>query len=598
MVGGERTPAESLPDGGIAPAPSPSELGLEDAPEQDLAQQVSSGAKWSMVGNIISRAGTFLVGIVVANLVSPDQLGVFSIAMMVGQMALTFADMGLGADLVRSDDEQLAHKIPTTATLGLLFCGLGALVLVALAHPIANGLNVPDSAALIQVYSIMVLLAGFSVVPLAILQRNIDQKHLFVLTVTEFLISNGLSLGLLATGMGVLALPIGGVVAQFIQIVMMHFFARWKPNYGLDRALVRPVLGFGIPVGGSNLLQVLLGNVDRVVVAPLAGGTALGNYTLASNISNWPVSVLGLVVRSIALPAFAKSGRRKDDPSLTLGVSITWMASLPIGVMLAVMSHQVIYFLYGAKYSPAVSLLAIIGMYGAIRVMFDVFTGYLFARGDSRGVLWANLGWTAALFVITWVFTKTWGTHGAASAQIVTALLVAMPLFLWSVRRCGGHLGNVVGAMLPAVLACIPASVVVWLVLDAIEHLHLFGNVRLDAFVELAVGGILFLALYVPFVLKRFRAQVATMRAEAAEEDDETDDQALAPTAGTVPATATPDADKAPATANRAGEAAAARGATAATRPGATVTPQRAAEPLDTSDDERRIYPERASWQE
>lgn len=512
-VDGKRTPSEAVPDGAIDPHDEALDTVNASPDESGLATAVASGARWSMMGNIISRAGTFLVGIVVANLVSPDQLGVFAIAMMVGQMTLTFADMGLGADLVRSDDETLRRKIPTTASLGLLFCGVGTLLIVALANPLSRGLGVPESAPLIRVYALSVLLSGISLVPYSILLRNIDQQKLFVLNMVNFVVSNGLSLLLLlTTSMGVMALPIGAVIGQACQISLMYVYTRWRPTFGLERELVRPVLGFGAPVAGSNLLQVLLTNVDRIVVAPLQGKVALGNYTLASNISNWPVSVLGIVVRSIALPAFSRSDPRKGDPALTLGASITWMASLPIGVMLAVMSHQVILFLYKPAYLPAVSLLAIIGMYGAIRVIFDTFTGYLFARGDSRGVLCANLAWTAALFAVTFVATKSWGTHGAAYAQIATALVVAMPIFLWAVHRAGARVADVLGAMVPTALACLPAAAACWLMVNALERAHLVSNLRLRSFLELCVGSLVFLAIYAPLVLRRLKRQVAVMR--------------------------------------------------------------------------------------
>ncbi|MGO4957696.1 lipopolysaccharide biosynthesis protein [Luteococcus sp. Sow4_B9] len=489
---------------------------VDDRPDQaDLGSTVATGAKWSIVGNIISRAGTLIVGIVVANLVTPDQMGVFSVAMMVGMMTLTFADMGLGADLVRSDDETLKRKIPTTATMGLLFCGLGTALIVGLSNVIGNGLGVPESSPLIRVYAFSVLLSGIGLVPFSILQRNIDQKRIFIINMVNFVVSNGLSLALLlGTGMGVLALPIGAVIGQACQISLMYWFTRWRPTFGLDRSLVRSVLAFGVPVAGSNLMQVLVTFVDRIIVAPLRGKAALGQYTMAANISNWPVSVLGMAVRSIALPAFAKSDPRKGDPALTLGVSITWMLSLPMGVMLAIMARPVILFVYNPQYLPAITLLSIVGMYGAIRVVFDTLTGYLYARGDSRGVFWANLVWTIALFLFTYVATKNWGAKGAAGAQIFTAVLVALPIFLWSVHRAGGRVGGLLATMIPTTLACVPAGVLCWLTLNAVESMNLFTSLRLRSFVELTVGGLVFVAVYAPLVLRRLKRQIATMRAD------------------------------------------------------------------------------------
>ncbi len=61
--------------------------------------------------------GGLVVGIVLARLLAPEQFGVYAVALTVQSILITVADLGLSADLIRSDEpERIA---PTVATLGL-----------------------------------------------------------------------------------------------------------------------------------------------------------------------------------------------------------------------------------------------------------------------------------------------------------------------------------------------------------------------------------------------------------------------------------------------------------------------------------------------
>lgn len=484
-----------------------------------LGSRVASGAKWSMVGNMVVRAGTLITGILVANLVGSTGIGIFAVAMTVGQMLLIFIDLGLGADLIRSSDAEAERKAPTTATLGLTFCTFGALALLLLAQQIANLLGSPASAQLLRVYSIMVFIGGLAIVPQSTLTRRLDQRSLFMATVGGFIVNTAVTFTLLlTTRIGVLALPIGAVSGMALEVSMFYLLARRRPQFGWDREVVGPALRFGAPVAGSNTLQVLLGNIDKLVVAPVLGATNLGNYTMAANVSNWPVSVFGVVVRSVALPAFAQSRPRPRDPVLTLAAQLTWLISLPVGLMLALFAHDIIFFLYKPEFEPAIPLLATLGIYGAIRVLFDTFTGYLYARGNSRAVLQANIAWVAVLFLTTFVAARTWGTEGAAAAQVFTVLVAAMPIFLFAVHKTGGSIVDIARSLVPATLACIPAAVVSVGLSRLVDSLHLTGNLRVDSMIGLAVGGLSFLAIYVPLVQGRIRRSIAAMRAPAPQE--------------------------------------------------------------------------------
>ena len=70
----------------------------------DLGGQVRRGLAWSTVSNLMLRAGSLAVGIVLARLLTPSEFGVFAVALTVQAVLITLADLGLSADLIRTDD--------------------------------------------------------------------------------------------------------------------------------------------------------------------------------------------------------------------------------------------------------------------------------------------------------------------------------------------------------------------------------------------------------------------------------------------------------------------------------------------------------------
>ena len=87
-------------------------------PAAGLTQQIRRGLAWSSLNNLVLRAGSFLVGIVLARLLTPEQFGVYAIALTVQAVLMTLADLGLSADLVRSDDPE--RRAPSVGLLGLV----------------------------------------------------------------------------------------------------------------------------------------------------------------------------------------------------------------------------------------------------------------------------------------------------------------------------------------------------------------------------------------------------------------------------------------------------------------------------------------------
>lgn len=421
------------------------------------ARTTARAAGWSGVSTIVLRLGGLAVGVVIARVLAPEQFGVYAVALTVQSILMTVADLGLSTELIRSSDPE--SRAPTVATLGLTIGALLTLGTVLTAGPVATLLGSPAAAPAIAVLAFTLLLGGAGVVPYAYLQRRFQQRELFLISVVDFTISTLVTLGLILSGGGVLSLAFGRLAAQLSTTTLQFVLAKTRPSFRIDRQAVRPVLAFGLPIAAANLLSWALLNVDNVVIARVAGATALGYYVLAFNISSWPMSALSQVVRSVSLPYFARVDDRAADAVPRL-VAVAWAGALPAGAMLAVLSGPVIQMVYGTKWLPATAVLAALGIFGGLRLVFDIFAGFLYARGRSRPVLWVQLIWFVAILIGMIIATTAYGVVGAGWVHVIVAVAVILPAYAIALRSAGVRLSSIISeAWLPTVATATAAGI-------------------------------------------------------------------------------------------------------------------------------------------
>ncbi|MFC4784703.1 oligosaccharide flippase family protein [Nocardioides sp. MAHUQ-72] len=427
------------------------------AGEPELADKIRRGIGWSTLNNLVLRAGSFAVGIVLARVLTPEQFGVYAVALTVQTVLMTLADLGLSADLIRSSEPQ--RRAPSVGALGLVSGTVLALLMALSASSIAQLMGSPESTTVIALLSVTLVLAGAGVVPYAMLQRDFRQRALFGIAAVDFALSTIATLLLLHLGWGVVSLAIGRIVAQLSTLVLQFLMSGVRPAYRFDREVVGSVLRFGVPLAGANMLSWALLNLDNVVIARAAGPISLGFYALAFNMSTWPMSAVGQVVRSVALPAFARTGERGAGlESLRRGLALTWALALPAGAALAVLAVPLVTVVYGERWTPAVPVLAALGLFGALRVVFDLVVAFLLARGASRPVLWIQALWFVTLLAVMVPAVRWFGIAGGGWAHLAVSVGVILPAYLLALRREGVAVGRLLLALWPPVPAAVAAG--------------------------------------------------------------------------------------------------------------------------------------------
>jgi hypothetical protein len=147
--------------------------GGEDShtPPERLATPVLSGVKWKLVSQVLREGTRLAIGILLARLLTPEEWGVASLAMVAASFVTMLADVGLPVALVqraRIDESDRSTMFWTAAALGVAFTVAG----IACSGLVADLFGEPDVQPLFAVLSLGFTIASLEKVPGALLARS------------------------------------------------------------------------------------------------------------------------------------------------------------------------------------------------------------------------------------------------------------------------------------------------------------------------------------------------------------------------------------------------------------------------------------------
>lgn len=460
----------------------------------EIGRQAGRGLRWSVLGNLVLKAGSFAMSLVLARLLVPEDFGVYAIALSASQFVIYINDAGIISATVQWRG-RLEDMAPT-ATVVAISSSVALYGVFWIIAPYFAAMSGSESATgVIRVLTAVNLVYGMTAVRSAALLRRFEQDKLTKANMVGFLVTAPVSITLAANGAGAYSFACGQLCGAVVTGVLVVVFARVKVGFGLDRATAKKLLVFGLPLCASLGIEGVLLNADAVIVGDALGLTMLGYYLLAFNISSWLPGLVGTAVRYVALPGFSRLAEADRD-SLSRGVqqAVPLLVSvvLPIAVLLGTLAPAVVVFLYGERWRPSAEVLTFLAIVMVVRMLTALAFDILAAMGATRSTMWLNLGWAVALVPALMAGARLGGIRGAAIAHATIGLLIALPLAALALHRAG------------VVLAPIAAAVARPLLGGALSAVVTAGLAQLThgaPFVQLAVAGGTGLLVYVLVVV-------------------------------------------------------------------------------------------------
>lgn len=398
-------------------------------------KQTIMGVAWSFVSTSGEQAVTFLVLVVLARLLTPEEFGIVALASLFVLVLQGIMKNSFNQALAQRRDAEAEH-FDASFWIAIAIGLGGSAILIFSASAIARLFQTQVIEELIPWLCVVLVLASLETVQESWLMRNLQFRPLAIAGVTAAACGGVVAMAFAFLGHGVWSLVAHQITSAAVGLVIVWWCCDWKPRPIFSRRHAKDVLSFGRFIMGNNVIVLLTTRADAAVVGFFLGPAALGLYNVGQRFLQMLVNtILGSLVR-VFLPTFSRiweSDPEQFPATFSTTLSLTSLVTFPTFLGLACVADDAVVVLLGQSWAEAAPVVAILALSGAVLSISWINATAIVALGkpDWQLLLTVIGGCTR---VAAFLVAVQWGIVAVAAAFSIVACFLA-PMYGWMVLR-------------------------------------------------------------------------------------------------------------------------------------------------------------------
>lgn len=328
---------------------------------ETIKNKAIKGAGWSFADSILGQGVMFIVGLVLARLLTPEDYGLLAYLTIIISISNSIVDSGFSNALIRKKDTK-DIDYETTFITNLAISIIIVAFLYFVAPPISSFFERAELVALIRVMSVIVVINAFAIIQRTKLVKSVDFKTQTKASLISSLTSGIVGIGMALYGCGVWSLVGQQLSRQLLFTVLLWSFTKWIPRIQFSIQSFKELFGFGWKLMVSGLINTVWNETYQVIIGKFYSPATLGQYTRASQFSSIFSSNLTSIVQRVSYPVLSEL--QDDKAMLKAGykkvIKTTMLVSFVLMLGLAAVAKPMIICLIGKQWLPAVPMLQIV----------------------------------------------------------------------------------------------------------------------------------------------------------------------------------------------------------------------------------------------
>lgn len=352
--------------------------------EESLKNKTIKGASWSFIDSIAGQGITFLVGLVLARLLTPEEYGLIGIITIFLAVFNSIVDSGFSNALIRKNDaNDIDYNTVFISNLVVSLILFGVLLLCA--PVISRFFNQPQLIPLLRVMGSIVIINAFAIIQRTIFVKNVDFKTQTKVSLISSITSGAVGIGMAVSGCGVWSLVGQQISRQFLNSAFLWIYSQWYPKLQFSFQSFKELFSFGWKLLVSGLIDTVWREIYQVVIGKCYSPATLGQYTRAHQFGSICSSNLTTVVQRVSFPVL--SSVQDDKERLKNGykriIKVTMLLTFTLMLGLAAVAKPMVIVLIGEQWLPCVPFLQIICLQMMLYPLHSLNLNMLQVQGRS-----------------------------------------------------------------------------------------------------------------------------------------------------------------------------------------------------------------------
>lgn len=353
-----------------------------------IASKSIHGIVWSAVERVSLQGTQFLIGIILARLLSPSDFGMIGMLSIFLSVSQTFIDCGFSNALIRQ--KEVSVKDYGTAFIINFAISIFAFVILFFAAPfVASFYKMPDLQSVMRIVSVTLIINALFTVHKVKLTRNVDFKTQSKVSFCSAMISGILGIALAYNGFGVWSLVYQTICNSVLNLVLMITLLKWFPKPVFSKESFHTLFGFGSKLLVASIISSIYSNLYNIVIGKQFSASSLGYYSRADHLGNFPSHNVAGILSRVTYPILSQL---QDDPEHLKRIYVKYLqiacfVVFPLMMGLAALAKPLIVLMLGEKWLPSVILLQILCFGLMLDPICNINLNLLYVKGRSDLVL-------------------------------------------------------------------------------------------------------------------------------------------------------------------------------------------------------------------
>ncbi len=399
-----------------------------------IKQKAIKAVIWSAIQNWGSQAGSLIVFVILARLLTPEAFGIVALANVFLAFMNIFLDQGFAKALIQRQDlepEHLDTAFWTHVSSGIILTGLSFLT----AGLVADLFDQPQLIPILQCFSFLFFINSLSHVQKAILMREFAFKTMATRALLGIFIGGVAGIVMALWGFGVWSLVTQQFLYESVEVFVLWGASDWRPRFKFSIKHFKDLFSFGINIVILQFLNFFNKRSDNLLIGYFLGEVALGYYAIAYRVFKVMTQLLVFTTKQVALPTFS---RLQTEPerfrkAFYKATQFTSLVAFPTFMGMTILAPELVFVLFGKKWIPAVPVMQVLAFAGIINSI-SLFNGSVFmAMGKPSWKLKIGLLHTA-LNLVGFIVAVRWGIVAVALAYVISSYII-FPISQWAISK-------------------------------------------------------------------------------------------------------------------------------------------------------------------
>ncbi len=357
--------------------------------EQDSAKnKIFSGMFWKFGERILAQVVSFIVSVVLARLLLPEEYGIVSIVLIFITVADVFVSSGFTSALIQKKDAT-NEDFSTIFYCSLVISIFTYILLFLFAPHIANFYNMPELTSVVRVFSIKLIISAYNSVQHAYVSRHMIFKKFFFSTLFGTLLSGVVGIIFAYKGFGVWALITQYFVNTIVDSLVLSFTIPWHPQLIFSKKSAKELMNFGWKVLVADLSGSFFDQLRSLVIGKVYTPADLAFYNKGKQVPSMLTDNMSTTIMSVLFPAIANESDNNDRVKKLARQALRTMsfAIFPMMIGCAFVARPLVLTLLTSKWESSIVYMQLLCITSALSIIGSTSLQVIKAVGRSDTLL-------------------------------------------------------------------------------------------------------------------------------------------------------------------------------------------------------------------